>query len=150
MKILLTENEQYEIKLPEQTDLQGLSMIASRFNSLLKNFSKINPMSEDENGKEIVLDKKTNRIGGKHNKEQWDKFRTDRKLFLKFLNLYYNGTPEDFEKFKAENNITIARTSMANVGLIRIREMHRVKPSELGLTKFPSKHDTIENLRIKK
>ena len=98
---------------------------------------------------DIVLDKKTIKIRGKHNKEQWVSFRENRGLFLKFLNSYYNGTKEEFEKFKTENNITIARTSMANIGLIRIREMHKIKPSEVGLVKFPSLHNSIKNMRIK-
>lgn len=149
MKITLTNNEMYEIKMPEQTDLQGLSMITARFNSLLKNFSKFNLMDETDQDQGIILDKKTSRIGRKHNREQWTSLRENRDLFLKFLNTYYNGTKEELEKFNAENNITIARQSMANIGLIRIREMHKIKPIELGLTKFPNKHESVEQVRIK-
>ena len=149
MKIRLNENEVYEIKLPEEIGVNELSMIAARFNSLLKNFSRINIVGSEPT-QEIVLGKKSTRTYKKQNREQWDLLRENRSIFLELLRTYYDKTPQEFEDFKAKHNLTMDRSLMSNIQIIRLKELHNIKPSELGLIKFPNKQEQIQNLRINK
>jgi len=148
MKIRLNENEVYEIKLPEEIGVNELSMIAARFNSLLKNFARINIVGSEQ--QEIVLGDKPTKIYKKQNRVQWNLLRENRDIFLEFLNSYYNKSPEEFEDFKAKHNIYMERTLMSSAQVIRLKELHNVKPSELGLIKFPNKQEQVQNLRINK
>jgi hypothetical protein len=147
MKIRLNENEVYEIKLPEEIGVNELYMIAARFNSLLKNFSRINLVGCEPQG--IVLGEKPTRTYKKQNREQWDLLRENRNIFLELLKTYYNKSPEEFEDFKAKHNLTMDRSLMASIQTIRLKELHNIKPNELGLIKFPNKYEQIQNLRIK-
>lgn len=152
MKIQLNNNEQYEIKLPEQTDLQGLYMIAARFNSLLKNFSKFNIMDDKNPGSsEIILGDKEIRHYTKQNRKDWQFLRENRKTYVEILNCYYNNTVEEFQNLVAKYNLTILKdkTLMSSASGVKIRELHNIKPGEVGLIRFPSRKEQIETLRIK-
>ena len=142
----MNENEVYEIKLPEEIGVNELSMIAARFNSLLKNFARINIVGSEQ---EIVLGEKPTKIYKKQNRMQWDLLRENRNIFLELLRTYYNKTPQEFEDFKAKHNLTMDRSLMSNIQIIRLKELHNIKPSELGLIKFPNKQEQVQNLRIK-
>jgi len=148
MKIRLNENEVYEIKIPEEIGINELSMITARFNALLKNFSKINVIGSDSE-QEIVLGEKTTKKHKKTNKQQWNLMRDDRNIFLEVLNYYYNKSPKEFEEFKAKHNITMDRSLMSSMQIIRLKELHNIKPSELGLIKFPNRYEQISDLRIR-
>jgi len=148
MKIRLNENEVYEIKIPEEIGINELSMITARFNALLKNFSKINVIGSDSE-QEIVLGEKTTKKHKKTNKQQWNLMRDDRNIFLEVLNCYYNKSPKEFEEFKAKHNITMDRSLMSSMQIIRLKELHNIKPSELGLIKFPNRYEQISDLRIR-
>jgi len=154
MRIRLNENEVYEIKLPEEIGSDELPMITARFNTLMKSFSRFTPLSSDklsnENGKSILLGQKTEKLYKKQNREQYQTLRDNRKIFIELLNTYYNGTMEDFEKLKSKYNFTFDRTNMSSGNMVRVKELHKVKPIEVGLTKFPNKIEQVENLRIKK
>jgi len=155
VKILINENEMYEIKLPEQIKLEELVMITARFNSLLKNFSRFNLVAEENEpspknrllGNETLIQQHNK---NKVNKEQWKLLRENRNVFLELLKVYYNGTFEEFDDFKAKHNITFRRESIASMQIIRLKELHKIKPSEVGLIKFPNKLEQIKDLRIQK
>jgi hypothetical protein len=138
----------YEIKLPEEIGVNELSMIAARFNSLLKNFSRINIVGS-EPAQEIVLGESPTKTYRKQNRVQWDLLRENRNIFLDLLKTYYNKSPQEFEDFKTKHNLTMDRSIMSNIQIIRLKELHNIKPSELGLIKFPNKQEQIHNLRIK-
>ena len=134
----------YEIKLPEQIELQELTMVAARFNSLLKNFAKFNAV-EDNSGlsNNSIVSKKygtfEGQTRGKYDKYQYQYLRENRNAFVELLNTYYNKTPEEFELFKTQHNLSLDRKSMASIHIIKLKELHNVHPHEVGLIKFPSK-----------
>ena len=150
MKIRLNENEVYEIKLPEEIGVNELAMITARFSALLKNFSKINIVGGGLEQQEIVFGEKTRKEHKKTNKQQWNLMRDDRNIFLEVLNYYYNKSPKEFEEFKAKHNITMDRSLMSSMQIIRLKELHNIKPSELGLIKFPNRYEQISDLRTRK
>ena len=130
-------------------------MITARFNSLLKNFSRFNLVAEENEpspknrllGNETLIQQHNK---NKVNKEQWKLLRENRNVFLELLKVYYNGTFEEFDDFKAKHNITFRRESIASMQIIRLKELHKIKPSEVGLIKFPNKLEQIKDLRIQK
>ena len=149
MKIILNSNEIYEIKLPEQIELQELAMITARFNSLLKNFSKFNLIGEETERGEIILGEQIEKKISNFNKEQWIMLKNDREVFKELLSVYYNKTPEELEEYKNKHNITITRQNMASAKLLQLREFHRLKPVEVGLIRFPTRKDKGVDLKIK-
>lgn len=146
MKIRLNENEVYEIKLPEEIGVSELTMIASRFNTLIKNFSKIS----DVNPNEITIPNEVVKTYKKQNKKQIPTLKNNRALFVELLNTYYNKNFEEFETFKNNNNFKMSRAEMSSMSITRLKELHNVNPNEIGLIKFPSRNEQIKNLRIDK
>jgi hypothetical protein len=151
MKIILNTNEIYEIKLPEQIELQELAMITARFNSLLKNFSKFNLMGEEteKDSQEIILGNKVIRKITTHNKEQWKLLQDNRDVLRGLLFAYYNQTPEEFEAFKKQYGITLDRKNVRCIKIVQLIEIHKIKPTEIGLIKYPSRNEDVTKLRIK-
>lgn len=150
MKILLNENEMYEIKLPEQIKLQELEMITARFNSLLKNFSRFNLVDNADTpaspknrlSKEEISEERV------YNKEQYNILRENRNLFIELLNTYYNKTPQEFEELIKKNGFTFERRNMSGVHILKLREFHKVNPNEIDLIKFPTRNEQICDLRL--
>jgi len=144
MKIKLNENEVYEIKLPAEIGIEELDMITARFNSLLKNFSKISMVYPST---DIIIP--TNQIRKYRKKtNNWSILKENRELFIELLNTYYNKSPSEFESFKEQNDFNMSRAEMSNIAVIRLKELHNVNPNEIGLIKYPTKTEPIGMVRL--
>lgn len=138
MKIKITNDEFYEIKMPEQIGIQEFRGIVMKFNFLLKNFSKFDMNTEDSD-RDLVLNENQSNIIKTHDKEKWARLKEDRKLFVDLFNVYYHKSQEELKSFLEENNIYFKRQEMSSVSMIRLREYHKIKPIEYGLNRFTSK-----------
>jgi hypothetical protein len=149
MRIRLNENELYEIKLPEEITINELPMILSRLNTLVKGFSRFSPIESDDG---IVLGKKEARAYNADASSEWKYLREHRDVFVEILNKYYNGTFDDFQNILAEHNVTVLskRAYMSNIQVVRLKEFHSIRPTEVGMRKWPTKTEPYDKVRIKK
>jgi len=138
MKIEITNDEFYEIKMPEQIGLQEFRSIVMKFNFLLKNFSKFD-IGEQNSDEDIVLSEKITKLKNNRDVDRWRILRDDRELFIKLLKVYYLKTPEELETFMKENDIYFKRAEFSSTQMIRLRELHKLNPNEINLKQFPSK-----------
>jgi len=97
MKIRLTDDEVYEIKMPEEIGVNEFSAIVNKFNFLLKNFAKfdIGEKNNDEVGG-IVLNPNQNNIRKQHDKCRWSFLRENRNAFVEILKTHYLKSKEEF------------------------------------------------------
>ena len=135
MKIRLSEDEVYEIKMPEEIGLQDFESIVFKFNFLLKNFAKFNIIEKVSD--EIVLSGDVAKTYKKQDKEKWNTLRDNRDIFVELLNTHYNKSTEEFYKTLEKYNLDFKKQDMCNTKIIRLRELHKIKPEEVGLIKFP-------------
>ena len=164
MKIRLNENEVYEIKLPEEINVNELLMITNRFNILSKQFSRFNSLgskSQDnlndkdnketnrETARQIILGEKEVHSLGLDKKAEWKLLRDNRNIFVELLNTYNKEDKNEFEEVRKKYNLShIDRMDMHDISIIRLKELHKVKPREVGLIKFPTLQEKVGSLRI--
>jgi hypothetical protein len=152
MKIQLTKNEVYEIKMPEQIGIEEFASIVTKFNFLLKNFAKfdienedkINPLNQDS----IILKGDVLKKSRIIDKSRWRFLRDNRNAFVEILNTYYNKSNEKFDEVLKKYNLNFKRSDISMTQIARIRELHNVKPEEVGLRKFPNKYEQVHTLRL--
>jgi len=147
MKIRLSKDEVYEIKLPDEIDIIEFQGLVEKFNFLMKNFQRFN-ISDNINDNEIVLTKEITNQKKSHDKAKWNFIKNNRDKFVEMFNIYYNKSNEEFEKFLRDNNLNFGRKDMSCGAMIRFKEFHKLIPVEVGLIKFPNKHEQIKDLRI--
>jgi len=147
MKIQITDDEFYEIKMPEQIGIQEFRGIVMKFNFLLKNFSKFDIGNENSDG-DIVLSEKQTRNGSKHNKDRWNLLKDNRELFIEFLKVYYSKDFGKLEELFEKHNVYFKRSKFSSVNMIRLREYHKLNPQELGLSQFPTKYKQVEEVKL--
>jgi hypothetical protein len=149
MKIKISEDEVYEIKMPEEIGIEDFQNIVARFNFLIKNFTKFSfGNSQPREAGEIILQGDAVKTYKKYNKERWNTLRDNREIFLELLKTYYFGTREEFEKVLKKHGLNFKRTDMASGNIIALREYHNINPRELGLRKFPTRNERINDLRL--
>jgi len=150
MKIRLSEDEVYEIKMPEEIDIDEFPNIVSKFNFLIKHFAKFNINQGEVNQGEILLKGNVANSVRKYDKEKWVTLKENRDIFVNLLKAHYSHKSKEFNNFVEDNNLNFLKTDMACGAMIRMRELHNVKPEEVGLIRFPSRTEQIEHLRIEK
>ena len=144
MRIRLTEDEVYEIKMPEEINVGEFQSIVSKFNFLLKNFAKFNV-----NVGEIVVT--TNGHSPKtHNKSKWNFLRNNRDAVIDIYSAHYLKDREDFFKVLKKHNLLgkFTKSDMASTSMTTIREIHEITPEEVGLIRFPTKQEQVIHLRL--
>ena len=149
MKIRLSDDEVYEIKMPEEIGIQDFQGIVSKFNFLLKNFVKFN-IGEIPNEKgEIVLNQTQTKTYKKHSKQKWLFLRDNRNAFIEILKTHYLGTIDEFENI-ANNKyqLGLSKIDMCSNKFKALKEMHKVKPEEVGLKAFPTQHIQVKHLKL--
>ena len=132
MKIRLSEDELYEIKLPEEVKIQDFASIVAKLNFLFKNFSKVNLNYPTTEG--IVLPAKTY----KHNFDRWKKLRDNRNIAVDILNAHYTKSKEEFFETLKKYDLNFQKSDMSAAQMGRVKLVHDIKPEEVGLSKFPS------------
>ena len=96
MKILISDDEIYEIKLPEQIGINDFFVLVNKFNFLLKNFQKFdigslneNKLKINEQGESIIISPKLfpniKKEYKKQDKERWKILRDNRNIFIDIL-----------------------------------------------------------------
>jgi hypothetical protein len=146
MKIRLNENEIYEINLPEEIDIDELSMVSLRFTNLSKILSKLNlGLSEEETFVDIKRHNNKYR-----NSQQWKTLTNNREILKEILTIYYSGNKLELENKFKELGFTMDRSVMSSKRIKELIKYHRIKPEEVGLIKFPSRKDFIDKVRITK
>lgn len=149
MKIRLSEDEVYEIKMPEEIGIEEFPNIVAKFNFLIKHFTKFNIKGEEINQGEILLTGNVaNSVRKKYDKEKWPTLKENRDILISLLKAHYLLDLEGFNKFIKDNNLNFSKIDMAGGSMIRMRELHNVKPEEVGLIKFPSRTEQIKHLKI--
>ena len=140
MRIRLSEDEVYEIKMPEEIGIQDFQSIVSKFNFLLKNFVKF------DIGGETILNASPTKTYKKHDKTKWLFLRDNRSAFIEILKTHYLGTIPEFENVNKKYEIDLIKPDMATNKFKALREMHKVKPEEIGLKAFPTKNIQVKHL----
>ena len=69
-------------------------------------------------------------------------------FFVKFMDNYYHLSIEDFEKFQKLNGTDFNRKDISSTSMLRVRELHNLLPSEVGLIRFPNKKHPIKDCKI--
>jgi len=151
MKIRLSEDEVYEIKMPEEIEIQEFQGIVSKFNFLLKNFIKFDIGGEttSEQG-EIILNKNQTKqqIHKTHDKTKWLFLRDNRNAVVEILKTHYLGTIEEFESVVNTYGLKLGKADMCSTMFKVIKEMHKVEPKEVGLKAFPTKEIQVKHLKL--
>ena len=147
MRIKLSQDEVYEIKMPDEIGIIEFNGLVEKFNFLLKNFQKFN-ISDIPNKNEIVLTPNLVKEHKRQDRKKWDFLRDNRDVFVKLFKIYYHKTPQDFKNILEKYNLNFERSDMSGSMMIRLKEFHNLKPIEVGLIKFPNKHEQICDLRI--
>lgn len=138
----------HEIKIPDELKIQEFSALVDRFNFLLKNFLRFDIGNEKINQGEIILSKRQVREHKKHDKEKWRRLKEDRELFIGLLKAHYLKYPEEFNNFCTKNNIDFQKKEMGSKPIVRLKELHKIKPQEIGLSMFPTKKIQIKDCRF--
>lgn len=145
MKIKISEDEVYKIKIPEEIGIQEFQSIVMKFNFLLKNFAKFNIGETLADEEKIILQKKQYK---KRNNGRWEILRENRDIFVDILKKYYIKTNEELIETLKKYNLDFKRVDFSTGQMLKIRELHQIKPEEVGLIKFPSRTKPFFNLRL--
>ena len=150
MKIRISDDEVYEIKMPEEIGITEFQGIVAKFNFLMKNFSRfdIGDSQSSQSKGEIVLKGKPVREYKKHDRERWNFLRDNRDILKEILIAHYHKTKEEFYEVVAKHNLNFTKNDICSAKFLALREMHKVKPKEVGLKKFPNKFEQVSNLRL--
>lgn len=130
MKIHLSPNEVYEIKIPNEINAENFLELFNRFNSIIR-LIKINDsqvVNQKPNVEQITIYPK--RISKKTNKRDWC---NTREKSLDLLQYAYHGTVED------KNRICkIVGMEWFEIGkyFFALKKRFNIKPQEVGLFKF--------------
>lgn len=144
MKIRLSEDEVYEIKMPEEIGIEEFQGIVAKFNFLSKNFTKFNIGGEQEEG--IVLPSSAVKKYKKHDKMRWIILKDNKDIFVEILKAHYFKTKEEFDEVCKKHNVGLAKTDMAGGKIALLRELHKLDPKEFGLRRFPSRTEQVATL----
>jgi len=147
MRIKLSKDEVYEIKMPDEIGIIEFRGLVEKFNFLLKNFQRFN-ITDIPSGNEIILPREITNQRKSQDREKWAFLRNNREIFVKVFKIYYHETPQDFENILEKYNLSFERSDMSCSAMIRLKEFHNLKPIEVGLVKFPNKHEQVNDLRI--
>ena len=148
MKIRLSDDEIYEIKMPEEIGIQDFQGIVSKFNFLLKNFVKFN-IGEIPNEKgEIVLNQTQNKTYKKHSKQKWLFLRDNRNAFIEILKTHYLKPISEFEIITKKYDLDLSKVDLCSDKFKALKELHNIKPEEVGLKGFPTQHTQVKHLRL--
>jgi hypothetical protein len=152
MKIKISNDEFYEIKLPEQIEINEFSAIVNKFNFLLRNFQKfdIGNLNNIKKGEDIVINPNLQRKNNKFDKERWKLLRDNRDIFVEILKTHYLGTNKDFENVIKKYGTNFMKKECGSSSFVALREMHKIKPQEVGLSNFPTKFIQARDLRLNK
>lgn len=138
MKIRINENEAYNIDLPNEIDLEQLTGILSRLNSISKLVSK-----ETFNEIPKIINP---------NKEQWTLLKNDRNVFIEVMKAYYTEGLEEWNRVAEKYGLTMLKDNkkpMNAYGGKKLMEFHKITPQEIGLLKLPTRGERIGDLKIK-
>ena len=143
MKIIVNEDEMYEINIPEQIDLVKFNEILSRLSTLAKVLGKTDERISANNGKVIVTRNKSC-------KDKWNLLKDNRDLFVELCKVYYGGDFEEYDKYIKEKGYFMIqnRTRFTSLPMKNLMEKHNIKPNEVGLLRFPLKGETYRELRL--
>lgn len=149
MKIKLSEDEVYEIKMPEEIGMQEFQGMVAKFNFLLKNFTKFDIGGEiisqeadnSNNEKSPYLVRKQDRI-------KWKFLGDNRAAFVEILQAHYSGDKYKFLNSIRKYGLKIDKVDMAATKCKTLREAHKIKPQEVGLKDFPTRKVTVDQLRL--
>lgn len=144
MKIQLSNDELYEIKLPEQIGLNEFVAVVNKFNFLMKNFIKFSGDNFENN---IVLGKEQVKERKDYDKNRWKFLRDNRDIYIEILNAHYNKTKKEFYEIVDKHNLGLKKADVSSGQFLRIKELHKVIPDEVGLTQFPNKFKQIVDCR---
>lgn len=152
MKIQINENETYELTIPTIVSVRELGVIINKLQSVYKISSKMDVFDEPEGKpKEIGVSKRYTPRGER--KESWAKVKESRKLVVKLYSTFYNTKGDDaLKEVFEENNILsvfFGRKAMTGGQWVQYRKLHKIKPEEVNLRRFPGRGDDVRNLRIK-
>lgn len=149
MKIRLSEEEVYEIKLPEEIGISDFQAITSKFNFLLKNFVKFDIGGETRlNSNEgITINPK---IPKKQDKKKWKFLRDNREVYLEILKAHYLEPIEKYNEIVEKYGITFDKSLLSSGMGVVLREFHKIKPQEVGLSAFPTRKIPVDKLRLDK
>ena len=143
MKIRLSEDEVYEIKMPEEIGIEEFQGIVTKFNFLSKNFVKFNIGGTEQKEDGFVLPKSVLKEQKKHDKGRWIPLRDDRNLFTEILKAHYLKSTDEFYEIISKYNLNLQKSDMCSPKIIRLKEMHKLEPNEVGLIKFPTKKEQV-------
>jgi len=82
-----------------------------------------------------------------YSKSRWTTLRNNKELFIGLLKMHYYHTKEEFYEYCSKNNIEFKKIDMPTTQMIRMREFHNVKPQDVGLKKWPTKTELVQDLR---
>jgi len=146
MKIQITNDEVYEIKMPEVIGIDEFRAISSKFNSLLKIFSKLD--MGDNNDGDIILNDRQIKKQMKQRSEKWNFLKDNRKIFLEILYAHYHKSNEELKKLFTNYNLDMIKKELSCSQTIRLKEFHKINPNELGLIKFPTIREPINEVLL--
>lgn len=147
MKIEISEDEVYEIKMPEKIGIEDFQEIVARFNFLIKNFTKFS-IGESQKEDGIVLRGNAVKTYGKQNRERWNTLRDNKDIYFELLKTYFFDTVEDFEKVLKKYNLDFKRSDMSSGQMVALREHHKLEAKDFGLRKFPTRNEQIKDLML--
>jgi len=138
MKIILNEEETYEIKLPETINASGFLELLNQFDNIVK-LIRLNSIQKGfDNDKGI----KTKRTYMSHMKNP---FFDTREKVLDLLQYGYCGTQEDRERIC---KVTGKGWKEISKRFCQLIQRWDIKPNEVGLIKFGNKYQKSKNFGL--
>ena len=147
MRIKLSNDEFYTIKIPDELAIQEFQGLVMKFNQILKHFIKFN-IGEVNNDEEISISTPQIKTYLKQDKEKWKTLRDNRNVFIDILKNFYKPNQEEFENALKRNNLCFKRGDMSGITIKAMRDLHNITPQEVGLIEFPTKLKQVHNLRL--
>jgi hypothetical protein len=154
MRIRLSQDEVYEIKLPDEVGKAEFRGITAKFNQILKTFAKfdIDELEGETNSEGIVIPKEVEqKKRGEYRKrdnEKWKLLRDNREAVVEILKAYYTKNLKEYQEILDKYNLNLDRTTISSNMFKVIRELHKIKPQEVGLKMYPSKHIQAEKVLL--
>lgn len=152
MKIKISEDEFYSIGIPEEVSKAQFCGLMLRLEKINKLISK--DVFENENDEKTVKPKPWQRTFklSKEAKREARKIITNRTNLVRLYTAYYSGDKEKFVKVIADlglQDYIKNRGYMGTGGTASLRRKLNIKPSEIGLKRFPTRGDGAHIPRIK-
>ena len=139
LKIRLSEDEVYEIKLPEEIQMAEFQGIVAKFNFLAKNFTRFNigESQPTEKGEIVITEPRKYR---QRDNSKWTFLRDNRNVVIEILKAHWLKTENVEDVFKRYGlNMTVQEVSSNQFKAIR--EMHKLNAiKDFGMKQFPTKH----------